>query len=181
MRRAALVVAVVAAIAAPSALAKERVHATLLTPFPASAAPGERVTIRWRLVAVEQGRERPFRAGGVYVRLRSAAGAAPTTGFAEGFGAGNGVYAARVVVPEGGIAGIVVGLRGFRYGPGGNARADVRFPITNPPARAALARPRAGGATGGAAIAIVAGLIGLGLAGYLLLRLGRDRLRPVPQ
>jgi hypothetical protein len=185
VRRAAfIVVLTIAALAAPAAVGKENVQATLLTRLPANAAPGDVVTIRWQLVAVENGKKRPFRAGGVFVRLRSGAGETPALGLAEGDGANSGIYEARVAVPAGGIAGVEIGLRGFTSGPEGTATSDLVFPITNPPPQAALAQPPPGGPSvgddegaSGSPWAILAAAIAAALAGYLLIRVRRRRTR----
>jgi hypothetical protein len=119
-----------ALIAAAPVAAKENVKATLITPIRVDAPAGERLRVAWRLAySDERGDERPFGAGGVYVRLVSASGAA-NVGNARG---DRGVYSARVVVPEGGIADVEIGLMGWRSGAGGTRRADMIFPITNDP------------------------------------------------
>jgi hypothetical protein len=60
----------------------------------------------------------------VFVRLRSALGGRPTTGFATPDAHPQGRYDARVAVPEGGIGGVQIGLRGS---------SDVLFPLENDP------------------------------------------------
>jgi hypothetical protein len=115
--------------AAPSA-AKEGVLATLETPIPLDAPPGEALALEWTLAAVgEKGTTVPFRASGVYVVFLSAAGAAPTTGLAFGDGGSRGRYAATIAVPEGGIGGIQVALMGWANG----EPSPVAFPIANDP------------------------------------------------
>ena len=132
MRRFALVAlgtAAVALVAALPAAGKEGVRATLLTHIPLDAPAGTRLDVAWRLAYLDHGRQRPFGAGGVFVRLRSAAGASAETGFASG----NGSYRATVVVPEGGIGDVQIGLRGWSSGPAGTHESDALFPITNDP------------------------------------------------
>jgi len=122
---AVLVVACSLLLAAPVALGKENVTARLLTPLRLDAAPGERLTVVWALGEVdEQGRREPFNAIGVFVRLLSASGGRPTTGFATPDAHPQGRYDARVTVPEGGIGGVQVGLRGS---------SDTLFPLENDP------------------------------------------------
>ena len=123
---AVLVVACSLLLAAPPvALGKENVTARLLTPLRLDAAPGERFTVVWALGEVdEQGRREPFNAIGVFVRLLSASGGRPTTGFATPDAHPQGRYDARVTVPEGGIGGVQVGLRGS---------SDTLFPLENDP------------------------------------------------
>jgi hypothetical protein len=119
-------------VAAP-ADGKTGVRARLSAPVPLAAPPGESITVTWTLgYRDEQGRWRPgFDACGVFVRLASAAGGRPTLGFDSGGACSDhpgGDYAARVKVPEGGIGGITIGLRGT---------TDVFFPIENDPLAAA--------------------------------------------
>jgi hypothetical protein len=111
------------------AAAKDGVHATLTTNVPLDARPGTKLTIGWRLAYVEEGKRRPFGASGVFVRLGSASGAAAKTGYAS---QDSGSYAATVAVPEGGIADVQIGLRGYTSGVR-TGRSDLLFPITNDP------------------------------------------------
>jgi hypothetical protein len=119
----------------PPAAGKEGVSARLDKPVRLEAASGATVRIAWTLTYRDGGANRPFGAGGVFVRLSSASGAAPTK--AHGSGPA-GHYVAEVTVPEGGIGGIRFGLEGTRYvgGPPGEGRAedaDVYFPLLNDP------------------------------------------------
>ncbi len=88
----------------------------------------------------EQGRRQPFNAIGVFVRLVSAGGGRATIGFATPDAHPDGRYDARVAVPEGGIGGVQVGLRGTSDG----ATADTLFPLENDP----FATPTRGVAAG---------------------------------
>jgi hypothetical protein len=126
---AALATAATALVAALPAAGKEGVEATLLTRIPLDAPAGTRLEVAWRLSYRDHGRRRPFGAGGVFVRLRSAAGAGAETGFASG----TGNYRATVVVPKGGIGDVQIGLQGWTSGPGGTRESDLLFPITNDP------------------------------------------------
>jgi hypothetical protein len=122
--------------AGPAALGKENVSARLLIPLRLDAAPGEKLTVEWALGgADEQGRHQPFNAIGVFVRLQSASGGRPTIGFATPDAHPQGRYDAQVVVPEGGIGGVQIGLRGS---------TDVLFPLENDP----FAAPTRGVAAG---------------------------------
>jgi hypothetical protein len=113
--------------AQPVALGKENVTARLLTPLRLDAAPGDRLAVAWALGgADEHGRREPFNAIGVYVRLLSASGGRPTTGFATPDAHPQGRYDARVTVPEGGIGGVQIGLRG-------GGADDTLFPLENDP------------------------------------------------
>jgi hypothetical protein len=139
LRRFALVLLGAAAltlVAALPAAAKEGVKATLLTRIPLDAPAGTRLDVAWTLTYLDHGRRKPFGAGGVFVRLVSAAGAPAKTGFASG----NGDYRATVVVPEGGIGDVVIGLQGWTSGPEGTRESDLLFPITNDPLPGAFRR-----------------------------------------
>ena len=149
MTRSALLFSLAALVvlsAAAAALGKERVEATLKTRIPLSATPGEQLTVAWKLVAVdEDGKRRPFGAGGVFIKLLSASGGRATVAFAEGDRGETGTFRARPVVPEGGIGGILIGLRGIASGPTGSTTSDVYFSVKNPPPASATAPMEARG------------------------------------
>jgi hypothetical protein len=127
--------------AGPAALGKDNVTARLFTPLRLDAAPGERLTVVWALAgADEHGRRLPFNAIGVFVRLLSASGGRPTTGFATPDAHPQGRYDAQVAVPQGGIGGIQIGLGGTSDVGGG----DTLFPLENDP----FAAPARGAAAG---------------------------------
>jgi hypothetical protein len=129
-----LVTAIVFGVAALPAAGKEAVKATLATNVPLDAEPGTRLSVAWTLSYAEGDRRRhPFGANGVFVRLLSASGARAETGFAPAGAYASGEYAASVVVPEGGIGDVEIGLRGWTSGAGGTRRSDFLFPITNDP------------------------------------------------
>lgn len=113
---------VVAGVLVPSASAKEGVRATLTSNIPLDARPGDLLPVSWTLTFVQPGKRHWFGASGVFVRLGSRSGAAATVGVSS---ADNGRYSATVVVPQGGIGDIQVGLRG--------TPSDALFPITNDP------------------------------------------------
>ena len=141
MRRFALAVLVTAATALVGALpaaGKGRVAATLLTKVPLDAPAGTRLEVAWRLTYFDHGRRRAFGAGGVFIRLRSAAGRSTATEFANG----DGVYRATLVVPKGGIEDVQIGLQGWTSGPGGTRKSDLLFPITNDPLPGAVRSDR---------------------------------------
>jgi hypothetical protein len=183
MRRFLLVAALVATALGPGAApvaAKEDVKATLTTPIPVDAAPGEKITLAWRLTSVDaEGKRQPFGASGVYIRLFSASGGAPTSGPAAG---NDGRYEATVVVPEGGIRGVQIGLQGWASDPTGTHRSDLFFPITNNPlpevtdttSAAIGSEPASEPASNVSALLIaalaLAFLVGLGVAVVLLRR-----------
>lgn len=113
-----------------TALAKEGVVAHLENPSVLDAPAGNKVTLVWTLRAAKQ----PFEAQGVYVRLLGRAGTT-STGDAVEAGSGSGRYRARVAIPRGGVAAVVIRLKGWTSDTHGRRRADVSFPIANDPTR----------------------------------------------
>src|SRR5438876_8244618 len=112
------VVAIAALAAALPAAGKEGVRATLATTVPLDVKPGTKLDVGWRLSSLdEHGRRQPFGAGGVFVRLLSASGAGAETGYAGEQDPGE--YAASVVVPNGGIGDVLIGIRSWTNGPSG--------------------------------------------------------------
>ncbi len=137
-----LVAVFVAAVAAMPAVGKEGVEARLTAAVPLDAEPGTRLRVAWTLTYLDGDTRRPFDASGIFVRLISASGARPQSAFAPTEPHARGKFAATVVVPEGGIGDIEIGLLGWASGPGGTRRSDLLFPITNDPVPAS-ARPLA--------------------------------------
>jgi len=128
------VAAVGASIAALPAAAKEGVTAKLESAIALDAPAGSKLTARWSLAARdEDGTRRPFSAAAVFVRLLSRTGAGAKVGFASSDAHADGRYAATVLVPDGGIRDVQIGLRGFTSGATGTHNADVLFPIANDP------------------------------------------------
>ncbi len=123
-----------ALVSALPAAGKEGVEATLTTRIRLDAPAGARLRVGWTLTYLdEHGKRHPFGAGGVFVRLRSASGAAAKRGFAPRGAYPRGEYSATVVVPKGGIGDVEIGLRGWADGPHGRREADLLFPIANDP------------------------------------------------
>ena len=137
LRRLALVLVAVGTavlVAVLPAGAKEDVKATLITEITLDAPTGTKFKVAWKLFyVVENGGRRPFGANGVFVRLLSASGAASREGVAPVGAYHTGEYEATVVVPEGGIRDIELGLAGWTSGANGTRRSDRIFPITNDP------------------------------------------------
>jgi hypothetical protein len=120
-----LLVATMLALA-PGAATKEDARARLTTVVPLGAAPGAAIRVGWTVSVPDgKGGREPFGATNMFVRLLSRTGAAATTGFAAQTRM-TGRYAAQVKVPEGGIGGIRMGLRGT---------TDVTFAVENDPFR----------------------------------------------
>jgi len=78
--------------------------------------------VSWTVYVPEGNGHRPFNAIGMFVRLLSRTGAPATIGFASATAHPDGRYAGDVSVPEGGIGGIRMGLRGT---------TDISFPLEN--------------------------------------------------
>ena len=98
-----------AVVAAAPAVAKEGVVARLVT-IPREAEPGSIITVVWTLASVDDGKRRPFGAGGVFVRLFGPHGSRSPRAYASELGRGR--YRARVVVPREGVSRVVIGLMG---------------------------------------------------------------------
>jgi len=79
---------------------------------------------------LDNGRRRPFGAGGMFVRLLSPVRGQSVKVYAKGVG---GHYHATVRVPRGGLRGIQLGLRSWVSDPNGTRESDWLFPITNNP------------------------------------------------
>lgn len=119
---------VYAFLAAGSAAAKEGVEATLLSRIPVGAHPGSSLRVEWRLAEVNSGR--PFDAGGVFVRLVGAGGAATSRDARE---TGPGRFVADVTVPVGGVRRVRIGLHGWTSDARGTHPGDELFRIVNDP------------------------------------------------
>ena len=157
-----LVAVAAALVAALPAAAKNGVKATLTTRIPLDAKAGTPLHVGWTLAYPDaDGQLHPFGAGGVFVRLVSASGADARTGYSNGDGA----FRATVVVPEGGIADVLIGLRSWTNGKDGTKEGDMLFPITNDPlpgaARIVPPEPSGGGSTGWIAGSVAASLLAL--------------------
>jgi hypothetical protein len=169
-------VAAAALVAALPAAGKEGVKATLTTSVPLDARPGAHLRVARTLASVdERGRRHAFSANGVFVRLLSASGARAETGFAPSGDYTSGEYTATVVVPNGGIGDVRIGLRGFTSGATGTHNADVLFPIVNDPMPGATLTHSSHRSTQSIVAAIVASALGL-LAIALLWRRASGRL-----
>lgn len=131
MRPALLLLSLIAAAAlfAVPAAAKNGVRAKLDGQVRLGTAPGKTIKVTWHLV---DHKERPFGAGGIYLRV-SRCGRKPLTVAAKEHGSGG--YSARVKVPKGGIRKLLVGLQGWRIIGDKQERADRYFQFDPPLAR----------------------------------------------
>ena len=91
-----LVVAAAVLVAAAPASGKEGARATLTTRVPLSAAAGTSFRVAWVVTILDNGRRRPFGAGGMFVRLLSPVRGQSVKVYAKGVG---GHYHATVRVP----------------------------------------------------------------------------------
>jgi hypothetical protein len=175
-RRLAACIAVVAAaicVLATAASAKEGFRATLTSSIPADAKPGTTIEVAW---TVRNPAGRGFSTSAMFVRLRAPTGGKATEGFASVASHPDGAYTARVIVPQGGISGIEVGVAGTRTDASGSARSDYLFPISNPPDLAAT-----GSGSGTGTLTWLLPLLG-GLAAVAVVVLAlRRRAVAVPQ
>jgi len=136
-RASALVVCVVALLSASAltANAKDGFVATLTSAFPAHAKPGTKLRISWTVNRPGPDAAIAFDATDVFLRLRGPARGDVREAFATFKPHPDGAYSATVKVPRGGIARVEIGVAGTRtYSNGRSERADLLFPITNPPA-----------------------------------------------
>jgi len=135
----AVVAASVVSLAVPAlAPAKGDVRATITSPTRCDVAAGKRITVRFRLAAMDEtGARRPFGAAGIFVVLRRH-GAAGVKRPATALGEGTGRYTAQLTVPRGGIKRIDVGVEGTATSADGTVRpAPFLFPVERDPCRSA--------------------------------------------
>ena len=126
-----VVVAGAALTLAVPAYGKGDVTATIVTPIPADAEPGTPVRVVWSL-RIEDG-SHPVNADGVYLRVVAADGSRQDA-YSRPGAHEDGIYAATVRVPTGGVERAVVGIRGTATGAGGRSeRRDAFFPLANDP------------------------------------------------
>ena len=90
------------------------------------AAPGKTIRISWRLVDTDG---HPFGASGVYLRVSRCGGGVRRV---KARNLGGGRFSTRVVVPNGGIRKLRVGLVGWRTASGETRRADMLFGFDPP-------------------------------------------------
>jgi hypothetical protein len=109
------------------ASAKEGVRAKLEGTARLDAAAGTKLRVAWRLVDAGG---RPFGASGIYLRVARCAGGVRRV---PARSRGRGRFSARVVVPQGGIRELRVGLVGWRIPRGGKAQRADRLFAFDPP------------------------------------------------
>jgi hypothetical protein len=123
----------------PPAAAKDGVRAKLEGSVRLGAAPGQTISVTWRLV---DARGNAFGASGIYLRVSRCGGGLRRV---KARNRGGGRFSARVRVPAGGIRRLRVGLEGWRIPPGATAqRADMLFEFDPPLVRRCNAVARRG-------------------------------------
>ena len=129
MRRAAALAAVVFAILAAPAAAKEGAQAHLLSKLPAHAKAGSWLVVRWRVdVPGPNGKRVPFGAENMFVQLTGTKGAR-TRAYANQKLHYGPPYSTRIRVPRGGIHAIRFGLMGTASTATGSRPAPMWFPL----------------------------------------------------
>lgn len=127
------------ALVALPASAKEGVRAKLEGSVRLGAAPGQTISVSWRLV---DARGNAFGASGIYLRISHCGGGLRRV---KARNLGGGRFSARTRVPAGGIRRLRVGLEGWRIPVGGAARrADMIFEFDPPLVRRCAAGVRRG-------------------------------------
>ena len=159
----AVAVLVVAALAAGPAYGKGDMTATMVTPIPADARPASQVRVVWSLRIDEEEQSHPVNADGVYLRVVGADGSRQDA-YSRPGAHEDGIYAATVRVPAGGVERAVVGIRGTaEYEDGRSVRRDAYFPLANEPVAATTSRWSWGRPLTGLVVAVL-GAVALGLA-----------------
>lgn len=155
-------VAIAALTLAAPAFGKGDVTATMVTPIPADAEPGSQVRVVWSL-RIEEEQSHPVNADGVYLRVVGADGSQQDA-YSRPGAHEDGIYAATVRVPAGGVERAAVGIRGTAsYAGGRTVRRDAFFPLANEPVAAATSGRDWGMPLTGLALAALAA-VALGLA-----------------
>lgn len=179
---AGLGLAVLAVLASTTvALAKEGLRASLMTPVPSAASPGDEITLTWTLTYVDANmRSQPYIAENVFVKLLSPTRDA-TIGLATGGDHGRGEYVARVKVPSGGIAAIQFGTWGC-LSDNGNCAYNILPMESEVSLPAATSKPLSASANAATGVPVLGSLLGpLCLAGLGAIGMaGRRRGHPSP-
>ncbi|HEV8697054.1 MAG TPA: hypothetical protein VGQ89_05115 [Candidatus Limnocylindrales bacterium] len=129
-------------LAATPVLAKEGGEARLDTAIPRDAQPGSTLEVGWSTFVIADGKEQPIYGSPIYIKLVSPIGSSTEAPGTES-PSGSGHYTASIVVPEGGIDQVIVGLAGYACYQGGDCeRADYVFPLTDDPLVIGASVPR---------------------------------------
>ena len=123
-----VIVAGAALLLAAPADGKGDVTATIVTPVPPDAEPGTPARVVWSL-RIEKG-SHPVNADGVYLRVVGADGSRQDA-YSRPGAHEDGIYAATIRVPAGGVERAVVGIRGWATEGGRTLRRDAAFPLAN--------------------------------------------------
>jgi hypothetical protein len=161
MLRSALSVlaAVVLALAlAGTVAAKGDTVAELDAPIPRDAQPGTEIDVGWRAWVPDGDNEWPFEGLPVFIRLTSPDGASSTEAFAAEDPPGSGHFLATVVVPDGGVGLVEVGLFGESCIDSECTRSDLLFPLPEDQTVPGTAEISVAGPPGAAVAALAVGL-----------------------
>lgn len=109
--------------------AKGDTIAELDAPIPPDAQPGTKIDVGWRAWVPDGDNEWPFEGFPVFIRLTSPDGASSTEAFAAEDPPGSGHFLATIVVPDGGVGLVEVGLFGESCVNGECTRSDLLFPL----------------------------------------------------
>ncbi len=105
------VVAALLVVTAPVA-AKGNPQAELTTTIPRDATPGSTLAVEWDAFMLASGHRDPIMGSPIFIRLSPGGAGKPTEARGSEQPSGSGHYVAKVVVPEGGIGRVEIGLLG---------------------------------------------------------------------
>jgi hypothetical protein len=184
----AILAAVAALLIVGPTLAKEGAEANLDTVLPRDAQPGSTIDVGWSVMQIENDQSVPMSGSPVYIRLVGPDGTSATEVMGTEVPSGSGHYTASIQVPTGGIAEVLVGMRGESCTAASCGRADLIFPLIDDPlvTGAAPLAPSAAAPSAGASIgAQLAPLVAIGVAiavagGLAALVVGRRRMAEAP-
>lgn len=120
-----------AAVATGPVLAKEGAEAQLDAPLSLATPSGTTIEVGWSVFIVEPSGRHPVEGSPVFIRLVPPGGGEPAEVLGRERPAGSGHYVASIVVPAGGIAKVIVGLRGEMCDASGCTRSDILFPLND--------------------------------------------------
>ena len=125
--------------------AKELGEARLDAPISIDAEPGSTITVGWTVSTMVDGEAQPIVGSPVFIRLTEDGGPG-SIAFGTETPAWSGHYVADVVVPDGGISIVEIGLRGESCENGVCQTSDMTFHLTGDVLVGAAAAPGAVGA-----------------------------------
>ena len=133
---ASLLAALAVLLLPATAFAKEDGLAAMDAPISGDADPGSTLDVGWSTFMELEGIRQPFTGGSVFIRLTSPDGANTNEVVGRESPLGSGHFSASIVVPEGGIGEVTVGLIGEACNFGVCVRSDIIFPFVDDPVAA---------------------------------------------